>query len=136
MPSPAQSQAVQRAVRIRIEQLEDLSCPPLVLPNLVCAEQPDAERSELLVVERPFNFNIEPRQYRQGRAVRGRAIHRPRHVQPRCLVRHAVALFTPARRSHDCRSNFRRPIVICCARIWGGSNLLTNQKVIYSFKDL
>jgi len=63
-PLPVQFLVVQCAIRVCVKQLEDLSCPPLVLLDLVCAEQSDAERLKLLIIESPLNFNIESRQYR------------------------------------------------------------------------
>jgi len=78
--SPVQFPVVQYTVRVCVKQLEDLSCPPLMLFDLVCAEQLDTEHLKLLVVERLFNFNIESRQYRFRKGPRIIIHHSLRHV--------------------------------------------------------
>lgn len=50
--SPVQFIVIQRAVCVCVKQPEDLPYPPLVLPDLVRAEQLDAQCFELLEVER------------------------------------------------------------------------------------
>lgn len=99
---------VQRTVRVCVEQLEDLSCPPLVLLHFVSAEQPNAERSELFVVEGSMNFNTESRQYRYRKRPRI-TIHRLRHVQ-RVVSRVAIACL----RRHDDRTTVTPILVTDC----------------------
>lgn len=107
--SPMQFLVVQHTVCVCVKQLKYLSYPPLILLDFVRAEQSDAKRSELLIVERFFSINVKSGQYLYRK--------RPRIVilWKRHMYVHYVALnvtVTLSRR-HDDRTTIA-PMLINC----------------------